>query len=201
MMVPMMVRMLRRALALAALALALPASAGDTDAEMYQAAKLHRAGDTGAAVAIWRAQAAAGNADAAYNLAVIHQHGDGVARDLGEAIKWYRLAAEQGDKIAQFQIGLMYQRGEGVPADPEEAHRWFTRHRAHHVHHQHDPQMEAWRRQAAALIAERDRRESLVTARRDAAQVLADLQRRAAMVAAAPAVAPLAAAPRPPSLH
>lgn len=170
------------------------AVAGDGDAELLRAAKLHKAGDTPAAVAIWRSQAQAGNVDAAYNLAVIHQYGDGVAKDPAEALKWYRLAAERGDKISQFQIGLMYQNGEGVPANAQEAHRWFTMNRAHHVHHQHDAQMQQWRRQAAELIAERDRREAFAASRRDGERILAGLKQRAATVAAAPAVAPLASA-------
>lgn len=176
------------------LATALPVAAADADTQLQRAATLHKAGDTPAAVAIWRGLAGTGSADAAYNLAVIHQHGDGVAKDAAEALKWYRLAAEQGDKVSQFQIGLMYQNGEGVPANAEEAHRWFTMNRAHHVHHQHDPKMQQWRRQAAELIAARDRREAFAASRRDGEQILAELKQRAATVAVVPSVAPLAAA-------
>lgn len=61
------------------------------------------------------------------------------------ALRWYRVAAEKGDKTSQFQIGLMYQTGQGVEANAEEAHRWFTAHLKHHLHHEHDPKMQAWR--------------------------------------------------------
>ncbi len=156
--------------------------------EMFQAARLHRAGETDKAVAIWQRRAAEGQADAAYNLAVIHHYGDGVALDYAAAMRWYRMAAEAGDKPAQFQIGLMYQTGQGVTADPAEAHRWFTRHLQHHLHHEHDPKMVAWRQQALALIEERDRREQLVAQRQNGALVLADLRRRAGL-AVAPSLA------------
>jgi uncharacterized protein len=160
----------------------LAANAANVDDDLRRAAKLHLGGDTTQAVAIWKGWAGKGNVDAAYNLAVIHQYGDGVVLDYATAMRWYKVAAEQGDKVSQFQIGLMYQTGQGVAADPEEAHRWFTAHRKHHMHHAHSPQMQAWREQARAMIDERDRRETAVAARRDGAQVVADLRRRAGMV-------------------
>lgn len=162
------------------------ASAGSLDDNLRQAAKLHKAGDTPAAMAIWHRWASQGSVDAAYNLAVIHQHADGVPLDYVTALRWYRVAAEKGDKVSQFQIGLMYQTGQGVEVDAEEAHRWFTSHLQHHLHHEHDPQMQAWRQQAAALIDERDRREILVVNRRDAANVLADLRFRAGLLSERP---------------
>lgn len=169
------------AIALATLSLLAGPVAAGVDDDLRLAAKLHKGGDTPAAVTIWQRWAGQGNVDAAYNLGVIHYHGDGVPQDYREALRWYRQAAGQGDKVAQFQIGLMFQNGEGVEADAAEAHRWFTAHLQHHLHHEHAPQLVAWRQQAALLIAERDRRETLVAARRDGAQVLAELQRRAGM--------------------
>jgi hypothetical protein len=162
------------------------AIAGGADDDLRQAAKLHKGGDTSAAVAIWKHWVGKGNVDAAYNLGVIHQHGDGVTRNYPEALRWYRLAAGHGDKVSQFQIGLMYQNGEGVEANAEEAHRWFTAHLQHHLHHDSTPQMQAWRRQAVALIDDRDRREALVASRANSAQVLADLKARAGMTAKRP---------------
>ena len=155
--------------------------AGNVDDDLRAAAKLHKGGETPQAVAIWKRWAEQGNADAAYNLAVIHQYGDGVALDYGKAMQWYRVAAYKGDKISQFQIGLMYQTGQGVTADAEEAHRWFTAHHKHHMHHLHTPQMAAWREQARAMLVERDQREYVAASRSNSAQVLADLKRRAGM--------------------
>lgn len=151
------------------------------DEALRQAAQMHKAGETAQALAIWQEWAGRGNVDAAYNLAVIHQYGDGVPLDYAQAMRWYRQAAEQGDKVSQFQIGLMYQTGQGVAVNPEEAHRWFTLHRKHHLHHLHDPKMAAWRQQALALIEERERHEQLAAARNDSARVLAELKRRAGL--------------------
>ena len=169
-------------LALILVTTSLAANAANVDDDLRQAAKLHKGGDTAQAMAIWKTWAEKGNVDAAYNLAVIHQHGDGVVLDYATAMRWYKLAAEQGDKVSQFQIGLMYQTGLGVEADPEEAHRWFTAHRKHHMHHAQTPQMQAWREQARVMLDDRDRRESAVASGRDGAQVVADLKRRAGMV-------------------
>ncbi|UCV18900.1 tetratricopeptide repeat protein [Ferribacterium limneticum] len=164
----------------------LSAVAGTADDDLRVAAMAHRGGETGRAVAIWQDWAAKGNVDAAYNLAVIHQYGDGVPLDYAVAMRWYRQAAEQGDKVSQMQIGLMYQIGQGVAADEAEAHRWFTMNRKHHLHHEHEPQMVAWRQQALALIEERDRREQVAASRASSALVVAELRRRAGMDAGRP---------------
>lgn len=185
----------RLLLACASSALAFTASAGSLDDDMRQAAKLHKGGDTAAAVTLWQRWADQGNVDAAYNLAVIHQHADDVSLDYAMALRWYRVAAEKGDKTSQFQIGLMYQTGQGVEANAEEAHRWFTAHLKHHLHHEHDPKMQAWRKQAVVLIDERDRREALAANRRDGDQVLADLKFRAGLLPERPLAT--AAATRP----
>ncbi|MDE2441908.1 MAG: sel1 repeat family protein [Betaproteobacteria bacterium] len=171
-------------LSLSLAAMAVGASPADDDLRV--AAKAHKGGDTAHAVTIWQSWAARGNVDAAYNLAVIHQYGDGVALDYTKALYWYRKAAEQGDRISQIQIGLMYQTGQGVLADETEAHRWFTMHRQYHLHHEHDPKLVAWRQQALALIEERDLREQLAASRASSAQVLADLKRRAGILETAP---------------
>jgi hypothetical protein len=55
------------------------------------------------------------------------------------------------------------------------------KHRVAHMHHDHHPQMQAWRQQAAELIAARDMRESALASRRNGDQVMADLRRRAGM--------------------
>ncbi len=155
------------------------AAGNEIDDDLGRAAKLQKNGSSADAVAIWKRWADRGNADAAYNLAVIHQHGDGVAQNYAEALRWYRHAANLGDRISEYQIGLMYMNGEGVAADPDEAHRWLTGHRRHHAHHAHDEKMQAWRKQAAALIEAGDRREALAKSRANDARVLAELQRRA----------------------
>lgn len=159
--------------------IAVTAQANPADDDLRQAAKLHKVGETPQAVAVWHRWANQGNVDAAYNLAVIHQYGDGVPLDYAKAMAWYRLAAEKGDKVSQFQIGLMYQNGQGIEANQEEAHRWFTLHLQHHLHHEHEPQVVAWRKQALALIDDRDRREQAAMVGKNSQQVIAELKQRA----------------------
>lgn len=163
------------------------------DIDLRQAAKLHKSGDTTSAVSIWKKWAQQGDVDAAYNLAVIHQHADGVAYDPAAALRWYRIAAERGDKVSRIQLGLMYQNGEGVPADQAKAHEWFTKSRREHALHHHHPKFQQWQQQARVLIEERDRRESAANARRDGDSILADLKRRASMTATASGTTKLAA--------
>lgn len=167
-------------------------SAAGAEEDLRTAARLHRGGETRAAVAIWERLAAKGDVDAAYNLGAIHQHGDGVARDPAAALNWYRQAAEAGDRVSQFMVGLAYQNGEGVVADEKQAHAWFTRHRQEHLHHEHHPRMQTWRRQALALIEARDRHEAMMASRESDAAVVAELRRRAGLDAP-PVVAALPA--------
>ena len=157
----------------------LGAQAASVDVDLRQAAQLHKTGDTRQAIAIWERWANQGDTDAAYNLALIHHHADGVPLDLATAMRWYRVAAERGDKVSQIQVGLMYQLGQGVEANAEEAHRWFTMHRKHHFHHAHSPQMLAWRQQALALIEQSELHEQRRQAQRNSAQIIAELRQRA----------------------
>ncbi|MDP1612512.1 MAG: hypothetical protein Q8M11_15780 [Sulfuritalea sp.] len=78
--------MKRLLLLLASLVLPTLVHASDPAADFRDAAKRHRAGDTVAAMAVWLPLARKGDVNAAYNLAVIHEHGDGVTKNLGEAL-------------------------------------------------------------------------------------------------------------------
>ena len=73
-----------------------------------------------------RAQAEGGDADARYNLGVMHHNGEGVSQDYQEAVRWYRLAADKGSANAQYNLGVMYDDGEGVPRDAAVAHMWLS---------------------------------------------------------------------------
>ena len=147
-------------------------------AAFRDAAKHHRAGDTAAAIAIWQPLAQKGDANAAFTLGTLHQHGDGVAKDPAQALKWYRIAAERGDRESQSRLGAMYLAGEGTAKNEKEGWRWINEHRVAHLHHDHHPHMVAWREQAAKLIDERDRREAFAASRCDSARVMSELKRR-----------------------
>lgn len=78
-----------------------------------------QAGDYPAAVAEWRAPAAAGDADAQFNLGQAYKLGRGVPVDLGEAAVWYRKAAAQGHRTAEANLGLvLFQQGDREAALP-----------------------------------------------------------------------------------
>jgi TPR repeat protein len=64
---------------------------------------------------------------AQYNLGMMYDKGDGVARDLVAAAKWYRRAADKGHAQSQFNLGLMYTNGEGVEKNREEATKWLKK--------------------------------------------------------------------------
>ncbi len=171
--------MKRHLLLLAAISLPTLSAAADSANSFADAAKRHRTGDTAAAMAFWTPLAQKGDANAAFNLGTIYQHGDGVAKNPAAALKWYRIAAEKGDREAQSRLGAMHLNGEGTPVNEKEGWRWINEHRVAHLHHDHHPQMMAWRQQAAELIAARDMHDALFASRKNEAQVMADLRRRA----------------------
>jgi len=162
-----------------------PAQASDVDTLYRLAATAHQQRDYARSLPLWHTLAEKGVVNAQYNLGQIYYFGDGVARDYPLAMHWFKRAAAQGDKAAQAYVGSMYQRGDGVPADAAEAHRWFVMNREHHRHHDHDPQLIAWRKQANALIWQRDMAESMARSQQDSARMIAELQRRAVPAAIA----------------
>ncbi|MEX2648947.1 MAG: SPOR domain-containing protein, partial [Alphaproteobacteria bacterium] len=87
--------------------------------------RAYQAGDYAIALEQWAPLAAAGDADAAFGLALIYDHGHGVARDAEAAAVWYRRAAESGHIGAAFNLGNLYRTGDGVALDPALATRWW----------------------------------------------------------------------------
>jgi len=73
----------------------------------------------------FRKAAERGDAEAQYNLALMHDRGIGVEKNAAEALKWYRKAAEQGYAKAQYNLGMMYYFGRGVPEDKVAAYQWI----------------------------------------------------------------------------
>ena len=76
-------------------------------------------GEFDKAVADWRGPAAAGDADAQFNLGQAYKLGRGVPTDLAMAESWYRKAALQGHAQAQDNYGLiLFQSGKKTEALP-----------------------------------------------------------------------------------
>ncbi|WP_375270819.1 SPOR domain-containing protein [Sphingomonas sp.] len=76
-------------------------------------------GDYPAAIAQWRAPAAAGDADAQFNLGQAYKLGRGVAADQAQAIEWFRKAAAQNHPQATDNYALaLFQDGKKADALP-----------------------------------------------------------------------------------
>ena len=82
-------------------------------------------GDYQAAYNEWLPLAELGDAEAQYNLGVLHDEGAGVKQDLAAAVNWYQKAASQGFIDAQTNLGMMYYHGHGIERDYQAAARWF----------------------------------------------------------------------------
>lgn len=79
------------------------------------------------AVTWYRRAAAAGLAEAQFNLAHCLVTGNGTARNDAEALTWMLRAAEQGLASAQFLAGVMLVEGIGTAPDRERALPWLRR--------------------------------------------------------------------------
>ena len=104
-------------LALAIMALAVPANAGPWE-EIVAA---NERGDYANALILLRPLAEQGDADAGVILGLMHDQGQGVPQNYAEAVKWYRMAAKQDHTLAQTALGLRYDQGQGVPLNHAEA--------------------------------------------------------------------------------
>ena len=76
----------------------------------------------------WCQRAADGElAWAQYNLGLMVQKGEGVARSETEAAHWYRLAASQGFADAQQRLAELYYLGQGIQRNYTHAALWYRR--------------------------------------------------------------------------
>ena len=78
-------------------------------------------------LAALRAKAAAGDAEAEYQLGLIYDEGRKVDRDRAQALRWYRTAAEHGHVLAALNTGVLYDSGSGVPRDAVAAAFWYRK--------------------------------------------------------------------------
>ncbi len=89
--------------ALAAVAMLAPGMAA---ADVKAGVEAWSRGDYARAVEQWRAPAAAGDADAQFNLGQAYKLGRGVPADQAQALEWFRKAAVQGHPQAEDNYGL-----------------------------------------------------------------------------------------------
>ena len=79
-------------------------------------------------IALARADAAHGDADAQCFLAINYAYGwDGFEHDPHKALELFLLAAAQDHPQALYNLAGLYETGDGVPQDPAEAERLYAR--------------------------------------------------------------------------
>jgi hypothetical protein len=83
--------------------------------------------DVAQRLAYFQRGAAAGDAAAELQLAILYAKGEGVAQDYTASATWFRAAASQGSPRAQYDLGVLYERGRGVKVDLTEAANWYLK--------------------------------------------------------------------------
>ena len=86
-----------------------------------------RVRDYRTAISIYRQLANSGNAEAAYQLAVMYRNGQGVTANHAEAFRWFRTSAKSNYARAQYNLGLMYEKGWGTDRNLGLARKWYKR--------------------------------------------------------------------------
>lgn len=76
--------------------------------------------------AIWGALAQRGNAEANFNLGILHEDGLGVPQSIQAAVEYYEKAAVAGSSKAQYRLGLLYSVGAKIARDAVKAERWLA---------------------------------------------------------------------------
>ena len=69
--------------------------------------------------------AAAGDANALFEIGTRYTDGRGVKQDPAEAANWYRLAADRGLAPAEYRLANMYEKGTGIPRDLTKAMTYY----------------------------------------------------------------------------
>jgi hypothetical protein len=76
----------------------------------------------------WYERAAAqGSADAALEIGLLYEHGQGVGKDLPMAMRWHNSASDAGNALATNRLSTMYFQGFGIEKDPLLGAQYETR--------------------------------------------------------------------------
>jgi len=87
--------------------------------------KAFEQGDYQQALSIWLPLAEQGRVSAQFNMALMYELGNGVAKNEVEAARWYLEAAKGGDVASQLRMGARYETGTGVAKDLGSASFWY----------------------------------------------------------------------------
>jgi curved DNA-binding protein CbpA len=104
-----------------------PPSSTNSEAMFQRAYDLNDRGRYAEAFSIYQQLAAQGHAKAQFNLGVMYDKGQSVARNYPLAVSWYQKAAEQGNANAQYNLAFKYQMGQGVIKDETKAAYWYRK--------------------------------------------------------------------------
>lgn len=78
-------------------------------------------------IAVLRASAERGDAEAQFTLGYRYAAGLGVMKSEVESFKWFRKSAEQGNKGAQYNLAYYYAHGVGVERNEVETVKWYRK--------------------------------------------------------------------------
>ena len=95
--------------------------------ELYAGETAYEAGRLGEAQQQWLKAAETGNAQAAFDIGLLHDIGEGVPENAEVAFQWYLRAARENLPDGQLNVGVMYDSGRGVAADKKQAAIWYAR--------------------------------------------------------------------------
>jgi S1-C subfamily serine protease len=101
-----------------------PSQASGNDA-LQRGWTAYERGDYSQAFDSWLPLARQGHVSAQINLAVMYDHGTGVAQDVNHALSWYQAAAHQGSAVAQYNLGLFLADREMLSSDDEDGLYWL----------------------------------------------------------------------------
>jgi len=103
-------------------------------ADLASAKSAYKNKDYAAALKEFKSLAAAGNAEAQFDVGLMYDNGDGMPQDyqsiisrVDQAMTWYRKSAEQGFAPAQTNLGIMLETGGRVERNYIEAASWYRK--------------------------------------------------------------------------
>lgn len=108
-------------LAVALLAMVLPAIAGDVEDGLA----FYRVGEYDKALHLFRKAASQDDPNGQYNLAVMISRGHGAPKNDEQAVSLFRKSAEAGNALAQYNLAYAYADGKGVKQDHELSRQWY----------------------------------------------------------------------------
>jgi len=97
----------------------------DGNEAIEEAISAYRRGRVRDAMAKLEGLAAAGDAQASFNLGIAHSHGHWLPVDPVKAADYFRQGAERGSVLAAFNLARCYEKGVGLARDDKEAARWY----------------------------------------------------------------------------